>query len=301
MRAATAYVPATCGELVQGMHDGGHFLVSCPIDLFAAVTVEVAEEGRVHAPPDCPKAAAALRAALAFFGAEERGVRLRVDSPIPRSKGMGSSTADVAGAIYALAAALGRRISPSQVADLALAVEPTNSSLFPGLALLDHRSGTRREEIGPPPPAEILVLDCGGEVDTLAYNAVDRTEVLHSLAPQVAEALDLVREGVARRDLDLVGQGATLSARAHQAVLPKAPLEAAIALGRQAGAAGVCAAHSGTVLGVLFPPDRARHAEVAREFALALPGVAVLGWRRLIGGGCYGAGSAACRTADALA
>ncbi len=284
---ASVRVPGTCGELVQGMVAGRHFLVSCPIDLFSTVVVEVVAGGGVRAPAEAPKAAAALRAALAYFGVTELGAMLHIESPIPRSKGMGSSTADVAGAIYALAAALGRPIAPAEVAGLALAVEPTNSSLFPGLALLDHRRGSLCEELGPPPVADVLVLDCGGEVDTLAYNAIDRDATLRRLEPLFAEALHLVREGVRRGDLGLLGAGATLSARTHQAVLPKPPLEDALALGCELGAAGVCVGHSGTVIGVLFPPQGEEGARIAAAFSRGLAGVQVLGWRRLIGGGCY--------------
>lgn len=304
-RSATVYMPGTCGELVQGVSGGSHFLVSCPVDLFCRVTVELTEDGLISVPEDSPKAGAALEAAREFFAARgaaqgtgsRLGARLRLDSPLPRSKGMGSSTADVAGAIYALAQALGYHVEPLEVAGLAVAIEPTDSSLFPNLAFFDHRVGSVYEDLGAPPPAEILVLDCGGEVDTLAYNAFDRAGLLRELEPVAAEALALVREGITRRDLRLVGQGATMSARAHQRVMPKAPLDGAIALGTRTGAAGVCVGHSGTVIGVLFHAgqlDSDRRA-LATLFRTMLPEVQVLGWCNLIGGGFYarrlGAGS----------
>ena len=291
MTSATVYVPGTCGELAQGMLDGSHFLVSCPVDLFSAVSVEVTDEGRIIAPSDAPKAARALRAALSFFGLDRLGVRLTIDSPIPRSKGMGSSTADVAGAIYALALALGRDIAPRDVARLALSIEPTNSSLFLNLALFDHRQGRISEDLGPPVPAEVMVLDCGGEVDTVAYNRVDRTRMLRTLEPLASEALTLIREGQALGDIYLIGQGAIISARAHQKVLAKAPLESIISAAHEAGAAGVNVAHSGTVIGVLFPPDRPNKCLVAAHFQSLFPSMTVVGWHRLIGGGCHRVGA----------
>lgn len=282
------YLPGTCGELVQGMLAGRHFLVSCPIDLYARVTVEILPDGgQVLAPADVPKAEAALRLALAHLRLGGVVARLRVESPIPRSKGMGSSTADVSGAIYALALAAGREITPVEVAQLALAIEPTNGSLFPNLAVFDHRQGTVYEDLGPTPPAAVLVLDCGGEVDTLSYNAVDRTAVLSRLSPLAERALALTREGVRRGDLAEVGQGATLSAMAHQAVLRKAPLSRAIALGKELGGVGVSVGHSGTVIGVLFPPCRHGDQNVSECFRRALPEVNELGWQRLVDGGCY--------------
>lgn len=269
------------------MQNGTHFLVSCPIDLFSAVTVELTEDGQIVAPADTPKAEAALRAAMRFFGVETLGARLSIASPLPRSKGMGSSTADVAGAIYALAVALGRPISPMDVGRLAVGVEPTNSSLFPNLALFDHRQGTLCQELGPAPAADILVLDCGGYVDTVAYNTVDRSPTLRRLEPLVAQALAMVREGILKGDLHTVAQGATISARAHQEVLPKPPLEAVIGLGSELGAAGVSVAHSGTVIGVLFPVGEMDRADLASRMRAQVPGISVIGWTRLIGGGCY--------------
>lgn len=272
------------------MLQGSHFLVSCPIDLFSSVTVELTEGEGVIAPDDIPKAETALRAAMRHFGLNGVGVRLTVASPLPRGKGMGSSTADVAGAVYALAEALGWSVHPDVVGRLAVAVEPTNSSLFPDLALFDHRHGSLCQAIGPPPPADVLVLDCGGEVDTVAYNRVDRTSILRELEPLAARSLALVREGVSRGDLGLIGEGATLSALAHQRVLPKAPLPEAIALGTELGAAGVSVAHSGTVIGVLFPPEPRDRERVSGRFLAQRSDLSALGWFSLIGGGCYRVG-----------
>jgi L-threonine kinase len=277
-------MPGTCGELVQGMLDGRHFLVSCPIDLYSRVTVELREEPGLEAPADAPKAAAALGAALRFFGAPDQGARLTIDSALPRSKGMGSSTADVAGAIYATAAALGCEIAPAEVARLCLGIEPTDGSLFPHIALFDHRHGSLYEELGPAPPMGVVVLDLGGEVDTLAYNAVDRTSLLRRLSARAEQALALVREGIHKDDLERIGLGATLSARAHQEVLPKPPLESIIAAARRLGAVGVNAGHSGTVVGVLFPPGGATESTGAalRE---AVPEAARAMCVRLVDGG----------------
>src|SRR5712692_8205418 len=55
-------VPGTCGEFVQGMLDGRHFLVSCPIDLYSTVSVDLLAEGpSIHCPPERPKAWRAAR------------------------------------------------------------------------------------------------------------------------------------------------------------------------------------------------------------------------------------------------
>ncbi|MBI4504873.1 MAG: GHMP kinase [Chloroflexi bacterium] len=284
-RAAAVWLPGTCGELVQGAIGGQRFLVSCPIDVFARVAVELAPRAPIAAPPDGPKAAAALRATLAHCGAAALGGRLTLDSPLPRGKGLGSSTADVAGAIYATLRALGRPADPATVAALAVGVEPTNSSLFPGLALFDHRSGARYEPLGAAPPLEVIVLDEGGAVDTLAFNRRDAHAVLAANEPQVREALALVRRGLAEGRSDLLGRGATLSAQAHQRVLPKRWLAAVLDAATEAGAIGVVAAHSGTVLGALVDPARAAAPRVLAALHEAAQACAVLFVCRLADGG----------------
>ena len=256
--------------------------MSCPVDLFATVSVEVTDDGQFDVPEDAPKAGAALALGLARFGLAGAGGRLRIASPIPRSKGMGSSTADVAGTLYALAAALRRTLPPAEAAELCLAIEPTNSTVLPRLALFDHLRGTLCEDLGPPPPADVLILDSGGEVDTLAYNAVDRTRALLGLASTHTRALRLVRAGITRGDVRSLGEGATLSALAHQAILPKPHVETALALGQSLGAAGVCVGHSGTVIGVLFPRDIADPSLIWRRFQNEPAGT---GDRRLATGG----------------
>lgn len=282
---AHVWLPGTCGELVQGAIDGQPFLVSCPIAVFVRVAVRLAPGQSLVVPPDAPKAAAALRATLAYCGAPDLGGELVLESPLPRGKGLGSSTADVAGTIYAVARALGRALDPLTVAALAVAVEPTDSSLLPGLALFDHRTGRRYELLGPAPSLDLIVLDEGGEVDTLAYNRRNVQALLTTNESQVREALALIRRGLAEGRPDLLGRGATLSAQAQQRILPKRWLDAVVEAASAAGAVGVVAAHSGTVLGVLVDPARTETRAVLARLRAAVPACAVLFVTRLADGG----------------
>ncbi len=285
---AEVAVPGTCGELVQGWLDGVALHVSCPIDRFAVARVAVGPEDtasgagrkrcrrpRLLAPPDAPKAARGLDLTLAALGATGRPVSLQLASPLPRGLGMGSSTADVAGAIAAASLALGRPLPPAEIARLAVAVEPTDGSIFPGLALFDHREGRLHEPLGPPPPLALLVLEFPGAIDTVAFNRVDRRGAWRANAAAYRDALGMVRAGLAAGDLSLVGAAATLSAVTNQAPLPKPALDAVRRLAREVGALGVVAAHSGSLLGLLLDPHRhdlaAARAHVARRLPRAIP------------------------------
>ena len=66
---ASAVAPGTCGELAQGMINGTHFLITCPIDMYSAATVEISHgDGAIRGPEDSPKASRAVQATLEFLG-----------------------------------------------------------------------------------------------------------------------------------------------------------------------------------------------------------------------------------------
>jgi L-threonine kinase len=254
-QTAQVALPATCGELVQGTLDGIPCLVSCPIRYYSVAQVCLRAGPGWEVPCDAPKAATALHAGLAWLGGTSGGGHLELYSRVPRGRGYGSSTADIGATLYALAQALRRSLTPAQVARLAVSVEPSDSSIFPGLALFAHRTGQVYQDLGPTPALSVLVIDPGGEVDTLAFNRIDHQATLRHLAPGHRQAFDLLRQGLKGGDWAAVGEAATLSSRMHQAILFNPLLDQALTLARQVGALGVCRAHSGSLLGLLVDPQ----------------------------------------------
>ena len=207
---------------------------------------------------------------------------------------MASSTADIVAAIGATAAALNTETTVRQQADLALAIEPSDGVMLPGIALFDHRQGQIAQSLGDPPGMRVLVLEFADALDTEAFNTVDRRAEMQAREEHFREALDLITVGLKNGDNDMVGQGATHNALTYQEVLPKPQLPDVLALGRAAGAVGVNVAHSGTVLGLLFPEDLERAAWAAEEAWKRLPNLTAVHNRRLIGGGmvpCHRRGS----------
>jgi L-threonine kinase len=157
--------------------------------------------------------------------------------------------------------------------------------MFPGIALFDHREGSMVEELGPPPPMEIVALDFGGTVDTLEFNRTDHSGAWRSLGPVNREALDLVRQGIRQGSPSLVGQGASISAEAGQRVLEKPQLPRVMAFAQVVGAVGVCVAHSGTVIGVLLDARERRGKSTFRQARAAFSDAAAVHHFRLMGGG----------------
>ena len=296
-------LPATCGELVQGTLDGVPCLVSCPIGLYVGAELTLKAEPGCGVPPESPKAASALCAGLSYLGRPRPGDRFgpggRLDllDGLPRGRGYGSSTTDVGATLYALGQAVGQFVGqfvgqppgqplgPAEVARLAVSVEPSDSTIFAGLALFDHCGGSFHTDLGSAPALAVVVIDPGGAVDTVAYNQADHRQALRRLAPLHREAFDLLRDGLKRGDHRAVGQAASMSARAHQAILPNPLLERTLELADEVGALGVCRAHSGTLLGILLDPADSAVAEVSSFIAKSLDNRAAVALYSLVDGG----------------
>ena len=283
---ATVRAPGVCGELAQGVIEGIHFLVTCPIDFYSRVTVDLYTGGPgVEAPEGCEKAAAAVRRALSQLKNAKVRAKVTINNPIPRGKGMASSSADLAAAIAATGLALGQELTPYQIAQIALSIEPTDGIMIPGVALFDHRAGIIRESLGPPPPMEIVALDLGGTVDTVQFNMVDRFQRWQNVDEQTTEALRLLRLGITNEDPGLVGQGASISADASQAVLAKPRLAEVKEFAESVGAVGVNVGHSGTIMGVLLDARVRRGKSTYHRALEAFPDADAVYHFRLLGGG----------------
>lgn len=198
---------------------------------------------------------------------------------------MASSTADVTTAIVATAAALGATLSARRQSELALAIEPSDGVMLPGIALFDHLGGRIARTLGPPPPMRMLVLELAGEVDTEAFNAGTRASGVSQDDGRFREALELIAAGITNCDPRQIGKGATLSSRANQLLLPKPRLPDAIKLASDAGALGVNVAHSGTVIGLLFEADAERITWAAHSARQRLREIVAIHDCRMIGGG----------------
>lgn len=282
--------PGSCGELVQGTLAGQPFLITCPIDLYSEIR---------YLSPGFPtamlgeKSLAVLTRVLAYLKSEytvaeyQRKFPFRHSSALPMGKGMASSSADLSVLCQAVALSLEKTLSVDEIADLCLAIEPTDATFYPGIMLFDHVSGRLRKRLGNPPELIIAVFDAGGEVDTLSFNKRSDLSILNKAKEkQVQEATELVMAGIDKQDASLLGQGTTLSALANQSILYNPYLQSIIQISTYYGASGVNAAHSGTVVGVLFTPTAANKiASCVAEVREKCPRVKYLQMVSLISGG----------------
>jgi L-threonine kinase len=213
-----------------------------------------------------------------------RRVTVEVSNPLPSGRGYGTSTADIGAALFAAGRALNYELTPVEASQAAVQIDPTDSSLLPGLTLFDHRAGRFQEFLGEAPSARLFILDPGGTIDSEAFNACNWRDSLTRIAREQELAFQILKQGVEDGDLEAIGEGATLSAEAHQTILYNAWVDTARSLGKELGSAGICRAHSGTVVGLLFPIDIDCRA-VAYFLTQKLPGIIHIRQALLTGGG----------------
>lgn len=286
-----ARAPGTCGELVQGKVGGVNFLITCPIDIYSTVKVELNHSGALKAVECLSKAKQAVAGVLGYLNRPELGADIYVRSDIPKGKGMASSTADIAAVCAATAAALGTFLSPDEIARIALSIEPTDGIMFQGITLFDHVKGKLCRVLGSAPDMEVVIIDLGGTVDTLQFNSNREIDCLNLRKEQeVTNALETVINAYHAANNDSsqylcqkVGEASTMSAFANQHMLNKPGLEDLLSICKKFGGVGINVAHSGTVVGLLFSKGFPSYNEVSDT--LAMSGFRVLGKNRVINGG----------------
>ena len=263
MRRLTTRAPGSCGEWIQGIYRGRPCLVSCPIDLYARVTITDAPQ-RIELPP---KAMDLIDYFLWRYGLSEKVIRrlnIELDSEIPRGKGMASSTADLAALAGALSAFFDMHLDASEIAELCIAVEPSDNIMFPTLNLFNFVDGGVLKTFRHNLQAAIFVIDFKGTVDTVGFKGQRQIYTARDQA-KFAGIFETFQRGLGRRNLQTVGNATTKSALLNQKVLEKPYLPLLIDLSSRFGGQGVVIGHSGTVVGILHEPGRLARDDLMRE------------------------------------
>lgn len=268
--SASASCCASFGELLQGaLPDGGLFLVTLAIDLHAQAHFCVSPhmQGLRVWPENSWKALRCVEALLRRYGLPLRG-ELRLESGIPRGKGLASSTADLVAACRAVACGYGLPLHLDVLEALLRDIEPSDGVMYPGVVAYRHREVRLHEHLGSVPALTLVAIDEGGEIQTLAHN--DRKlEYSEAERDEYASLLERLRHALACDDIAALGAVATRSAQLNQRVLPKRWFNVMTNIAGAVNAAGVVAAHSGTYLGLMIDAISDEHdAQVGDAVAL---------------------------------
>lgn len=276
-------VPGSCGELVQGSLSGEPFLVTCPIDCYTEVRISDAIDG-IHGLGR--KSLNALERTMIFLGEETFPWGLQLLSDLPHGKGMASSSADIGAVVAGVSLAYGIPLSSNQMLQIAAAIEPTDGIFLPSVVRLNYLAGVVQETFPVMPALRLTIFDFGGEIDTIVFN--QQTDIKKKTASKerlMERALALLRNGTEEG----IAEAATISAFAHQSILPKLELKNIFTAAQEMGALGISIAHSGTVIGILWN-SRASSNCLNRGIARIMkyfPQLSFVRQARLIAGGIY--------------
>lgn len=243
------------GELVQGaLRLRGSvepFLITIPAPTLIARASATAADSWSVRPVDRTKALRAARLAAEHWG-WIGAASVEIESPIPVGRGFGSSTADCTAAIRAMAALAGVPCPPAEIAGIAVRAEGAcDSTMFGGdpIIWLPERGEALARLDGGWPALCATAFDLGGPaVDT---HEMERPVYTPDQLDEFERLLETARYAFAAQDLAGLGRVASASATIHRRRFPRPGWDRLLARPDVRSAAGVAAAHSGTIATVL--------------------------------------------------
>ena len=290
---AKAQAPGLAAALAEGLLGDIPFSVPCPVDHWATAQVTLhqrnpAESGEL---PDGGAIMAAVHQTLTHLNRPDLDAHTLISEAIPPPGILGHASAELSAAIAATAQALGQTLPPETIAQIARSVAPAAGVMLPGLAALDHYGGRVMENLGTPPPMEIVALNFGADGIPAGsapdFGRDDYCRRWQGQQEQSAEALALLMQGITAANPVLIGQAATLTAAAAAAAYPElAPawrLPEARNFAREIEAIGVIAGRGLT--GILLDATQRRGKSAYLKAAQAFPNTLTISHYRLIAGG----------------
>ncbi len=264
--------PGSCGEFLQGALGNRTFLVTCPINRYTHAVSDNKYPFPYRETILQPKSLMAKEITLKLLGKENVLTPIYMTSEIHQGKGMASSSADISAVAMATAMAHGRPLEYKELERIALSIEPSDAIFYPFVVQFDYLRGEISRPLGLCPPMKILIFDQGGEVDTIAFNQQPNLrELIKEKEGLIEEALYYFEKGIKEGDSQMLGQACTLSSFANQRILNKPDLYEFHEIGQHYRSLGTVIAHSGSIMGLLFPFDSHHIPACAEHIRKSLP------------------------------
>ncbi|MFF8812802.1 GHMP family kinase ATP-binding protein [Streptomyces pactum] len=254
-RTVSGVCHGTLGELYQGPLRAGPdpdiAVVSFPVDLHSWVHFTLGAGPPAPLPPG-EKSAAAARLFLEHYGLTMPPGRWSTHSELRVGVGMASSTADIVATLRCLFRLFHLRYDPDVVIGVLASIERADSVFLDEFAL--YLSGRHRvvRRLGADLRFHTAHVTEPGAVDTAAVTGRLLAHYRRH-GEEYERCLTDLLKGFASGDAAAVARAATASAALSQSVLPKATFDSLLAHRERFGADGVFVAHTGCLIGYLFP------------------------------------------------
>lgn len=294
IRSATAFAPATVGNVGVGFDLLGHALATVGDRVTVARTEEPGVRIRGATGVEVPLDPAANTAGAGLLRlVEEKGLpfgfEVSIEKGIPLGSGMGGSAASAAGAIVAANALLPEKLSRAemlrygmfgeQVASGSLHADNLAPCILGGLVLARPTEAPDVVSIPVPASLRCVLVHPRLRVDTReARRVLPRSVELHAMVEQSANLAGVIA-GCFSGDLELIGRSlADLVVEPHRAPLVRG-FDAVKRAALEGGALGCSLSGSGPALFAWCDGD-ARGAEIRERMvaAFAAAGVEARGW-----------------------
>ncbi|MGY4105459.1 GHMP family kinase ATP-binding protein [Ignavigranum ruoffiae] len=241
--------PASCGELVQGVWESEIFLSSYAINLYNEIEIYQSDYPVKNCIPlktkylilDCMKS-------LGRNFIELSKIKINIKNPIPYEKGMGSSTADLAGMLYALYTFFEEDINLSNFAQLASNIEPTDSLIYPSLSLMNPDTGFLYAKLDNNLNDSVICLELADKLNTIAYRKILLGYKDNAYKNLFQESIQAFTNHSLEHLLDLTSQ----SAKINQKYNPKPYYKEIADLINISGVKAINISHTGTVVGIVY-------------------------------------------------
>lgn len=254
IKVGTGKCFGTFGELLQGVlpETNRNFLVTFPISCYSyASFTYVPEMDDIEVIPHYKQKSKNLaRILLEELGYSASGI-LKIESELPKGKGLASSSADLVATARAIEKCLDIKIPISQLEKAMRKIEPSDGVMYPGVVSFFHVEVKLNGVLGNIPPITIVSIDEGGEVDTIHLNKIPKPFTREE-CEEYQRLLDKITLAIKNKDLQTIGEVATRSAILNQKLRPKKYLDQVISICEEIGGLGVAVAHSGTYIGILL-------------------------------------------------
>lgn len=245
--------PGSCGELIQGVIDNQLCLVSCGINAFSYAFLDEDEEQSNEVGEKVKKAVNLTLEKLGEYHLVGNKMNLSIKTELPISKGMASSTADIAAASYAIGLHYGKSFLPEDISAICTSIESTDSTMYNALTLFNAKKGNIVRQDAWKPVFYIMVLEPEETLDTEQFHT-DKNDVLFKNQEEAfKEVYELYLESVYEKDMEKLGEAATRSAILNQDILKKPYFKDILEIKEKyVSVFGINVAHSGTVVGILL-------------------------------------------------
>ena len=245
--------PASCGEFVQGILDNEEYLSSYAINLFSVATLEESNDIIYKGPRKSRRAMELVFEKFNIPVEDTKNISLNINSQIPVGKGMASSTADIGATIKATLSMLNKTLTGEEISKLAVKIEATDSLLLNQHSIFNPLTADIKKYLGGINDTKVVILEPNDILNTKLIRTMPNYKMYKLQNKEIIKkSFDLLDEGLAKKDLNLIGRACTYSGLANENIHQKPFLKDIIEVSDKFGCYGVNIAHSGTVVGILM-------------------------------------------------